>query len=276
MIEKDYNSLSINRQCKMLGLPHSTFYYAPVEGECYEDSYLKLLEQIYLKYPFYGYRRINNDLIRSNIPSSEKKARNAMKKLGIQAIYPKPNLSIANSGHKKYPYLLKNLNIEYPNQAWATDITYIKYNGSFMYLVGIIDIFSRKMLSWKLSNTMDVQFCIEALNEALCQYGIPKIFNSDQGSQFTSDEFTAVLKQEGIAISMDSKGRALDNVYIERVWRSLKYENIFINEYNSVIELRKGVNKYFSFYNTKRYHQSLEYNTPDEVYYKNNLLQSQS
>jgi len=201
--------------------------------------------------------------------SNEKKLRKAMEILNIKAIYPGPNLSKANSEHKKYPYLLNDIDVIYPNQVWASDITYIKHKGSFMYLSAIIDLYSRKILSWKLSNTMDISICTDILKEALMIYGSPEIFNTDQGSQYTSNTFTGILNSNGIKISMDSKGRALDNVYIERFWRSIKYENIFINDYESVNKLRDGIDRYMKFYNADRFHQSLDYKTPDEIYYEN-------
>lgn len=231
--------------------------------------YMQTIEAISLKYPFYGYRRIYRQLRSLCIKSSVKRVRNAMEQLGLKAIYPEPKLSASDKGHKKYPYLLKDIEIEQVNQVWASDITYIKHRGAFMYLSAIIDLFSRKILSWKLSNTMDVSICTDVLNEAICNFGRPEIFNTDQGSQYTSDVFTDMLKGHDIRISMDSKGRALDNVYIERFWRSLKYENIFIMDYNAVSELKQGISKYIHFYNSERFHQSLEYKTPDEVYYEN-------
>lgn len=190
-----------------------------------------------------------------------------MREMGIQAIYPKPNLSKPAPGHKIYPYLLRGLVVDHANQVWATDITYIKLSVGFMYLVAIIDLYSRKVLSWRLSNTLDVSFCIEALNEAVARYGVPEIFNNDQGSQFTSNDFTGLLEKHGIRISMDGKGRAKDNIYVERLWRSLKYEDIYIKGYTTVPECIDGIKRYFEFYNAGRFHQSLEYWTPDEIYF---------
>jgi len=271
MIDTKNSDLSVKNQCALLGLPRSNYYYNPVEQlkDKNDMDYLIAVEQINLKFPFYGYRRMNCQLNKMGIISTVKEARNAMRGLGISAIYPKPKLSLGNREHKKYPYLLKDLKIEYPNQVWASDITYIKHKGSFMYLSAIIDLYSRKILSWKFSNTMEVAICSDVLKDAVRNFGLPGIFNSDQGSQYTSPIFTDILEGHGIKISMDSKGRALDNVYIERFWRSLKYENIFINDYGTVKELRDGIKRYIQFYNTERFHQSLEYQTPDEVYYKN-------
>jgi putative transposase len=215
--------------------------------------------------PFYGYRKIAKAL---GDDITEKQVRRLMKKMGLRAIYPKKNLSKANKAHKKYPYLLRGKKIHFPNQVWATDITHLKVNGKSLYLVAILDLFSRKVLSWRVSNTMDVHFCIDALEEAIMVYGVPAIFNSDQGSQFTSDAFIAVLKEYKIQISMDGKGRALDNIFVERLWRTLKYEEIYLHCYESNIELREAVTRYFNFYNKERFHQSLDYGTPDEIYYK--------
>ena len=269
MIESKNKFLSIKKQCDILGVTRSSYYYrTQTESGIRNAEYHKELEMAYLKYPIYGYRRMNQYLLEKGFDSSEKKARNAMKSSGLQAICPKPKLSIRNADHKIYPYLLRDLKIEYTNQVWSTDITYIRLNGAFVYLTAIIDIFSRKVLSWRISNTMDNSFCLDVLNEAICKYGKPEIFNTDQGSQYTSKNFTDILKSNSIQISMDGKGRALDNVYIERLWRSLKYENIFLAEYTSMKELKKGIWKYFNFYNCERFHQSLDYSTPNEIYFE--------
>lgn len=261
------NSLSIRKQCELLDLSKSTYYYEPVKKDKL-NLFLNVVEAVSSKYPFYGYRKLTLEIRRSGYNTSEKKVRKAMEALNIKAIYPEPRLSLTNNEHKKYPYLLNDITIDSSNQVWASDITYIKHKGSFMYLSAIIDLYSRKILSWKLSNTMDISICTDVLNEALVIYGVPEIFNTDQGSQYTSRAFTEMLINKGVRISMDGKGRCLDNIFIERFWRSLKYENIFINDYNSVIELKHGVSKYMQFYNTERFHQSLEYKTPDEVYYE--------
>lgn len=266
MIEPD-NNLSISKQCQLLCLPKSTYYYESVKKDK-QGSFLEIVEAVHLKYPFYGYRRLNLAIKEWGYESSRKKVRNAMDTLNIKAIYPEPKLSLANNEHKKYPYLLNDITLRYPNQVWASDITYIKHKGSFMYLSAIIDLYSRKILSWKLSNTMDISICTDVLNEALVNYGVPEIFNTDQGSQYTSRAFTWILINKGVRISMDGKGRCLDNIFIERFWRSLKYENIFIHDYKSVTDLKNSISKYMQFYNTERFHQSLEYKTPDEVYYE--------
>jgi len=225
------------------------------------------IKQEYIMHPFYGYRRIANALNCRGTETSGKQVRVLMDKMGLKAISPKPNLSKPGKGHKVYPYLLRGLEITHPNHVWASDITYVKLGGSFGYLVAILDLFSRKVLTWRTSNTLDAGFCVEALKEAIHSYGVPEIFNTDQGCQFTSQDFTSELAGHKIKISMDGKGRALDNVYVERLWRSFKYEDVYLKDYRSLKELKGGVSSYFKFYNTERYHQSLMYQTPDEVYF---------
>lgn len=266
MIEPEHELISVKRQCDLLGFARSTYYYKPVEDE-EDEIYKRLIFEEYKECPFFGYRKITKALQKKGHAVNRKRVLRLMREMGIQAIYPKPNLSKPASDHKKYPYLLRGLVIDHPDQVWATDITYIKLNGGFIYLVAIIDLYSRKVLSWRISNTMDVSFCLEALFEAFKKYGKPKIFNSDQGSQFTSIEFTQELENRKIRISMDGKGRATDNIFIERLWRSLKYEDIYIKEYETIAECTLGVTKYFEFYNTERFHQSLSYKTPDEIYF---------
>lgn len=260
--------LSVKRQCELFELPRSSFYTYPLLSVTRKDA--SLLEQalldIHTTYPFYGYRKAEHELRRYGVFASRWQVRSARSRLGIRAIYPGPNTSMANKEHEKYPYLLRGVIIDHPNQVWATDITYIRADAGFMYLVAIVDLYSRRVLSHLLSNTMDAGFCVEALKEALRKYGTPEIFNTDQGSQFTGKLWLDVLKAHGVRISMDGKGRALDNVYVERLWRSLKYEDIYLNDYESVSELRRGVRRYFEFYNSRRFHQSLDYQTPDEVY----------
>lgn len=248
-----------------MGIGRSSIYYNPVNRNEKDIESMKLILKEYTKHPFYGYRKIALGVKNHNI--TEKQTRRLMKSMGLQAIYPKPNLSKPRKEHKKYPYQLRNKKICFPNQVWATDITYIKINGSYVYLIAIIDLYSRKVLTWRLSNTIDAHFCVEALEEAILQYGIPAIFNTDQGSQFTSDAFIYVLQKNKIMISMDGKGRALDNIYVERLWRSLKYEDIYLNSYKNMKDLKEGIKKYFYFYNEERFHQSLNYDTPDEIYY---------
>lgn len=223
---------------------------------------------IYLKWPFYGYRRITEELKRNGNQVNRKLIRRIMHNLNIKAIYPKLKLSISNKQHKKYPYLLSGITIEHVNQVWASDITYLRLKRGVVYLAAVMDVFSRKVLSWKLSNTLDRSFCIEALNEAICKYEKPEIFNTDQGSQFTSIEFTKVIIDNNIKISMNGKGRALDNIFIERTFRSLKYEEVYLNEYENVNECRRAIESYFRFFNQDRIHQSLGYQTPDEVFFQ--------
>lgn len=257
--------LSVKKQCELLGISRSAYYYKPVSTvDEKEIKILKSIMEVLKHYPFYGYRKIAVEL--KDMGVTKKQIRLIMKKAGLRAVYPGKRLSIPSKLHEKYPYLLRDKEICFPNQVWATDITYIKLSGGHVYLVAIIDLFSRKILSWKLSNTLDTEFCISALDEAIIMYGIPAIFNTDQGSQFTSEAFTEKLKSYKIRISMDGKGRALDNIYIERLWRSLKYEEIYLNEYRSMEDLKIALKKYFNFYNTERFHQSLEYATPYEMY----------
>lgn len=259
----------ITKTCEGLGIARSWYYYTPTDRSIAEDKELGkmvLIRNEYILHPFYGYRKISQALI-EDYSLSEKKIRRLMRKMGLQAIFPKMKTSISNQAHEKYPYLLKDKEFLAPNHVWATDITYIKLNGTFVYLTAVLDLYSRKMLSWRLSNTMDTSFCIDALEEALGRYGIPAIFNTDQGSQFTSEKFLNILKGSNIEISMDGKGRALDNIYVERAWRSLKYEEIYLNSYSDMKELKESIDKYYQFYNTERFHQSLDYSTPDEIYY---------
>lgn len=251
-----------------MGVNRSGVYYKKAEKRDERELEEEIMS-IYLKWPFYGYRRITEELKRKDHQVNRKRIRRIMHDLNIKAIYPKINLSIANKKHKKYPYLLSGMTIAHVNQLWASDITYIRLKHGVIYLAAIIDVFSRKVLSWKISNTLDRSFCIEALNEAICKYGIPEIFNTDQGSQFTSIEFTKVLLDNNIKISMNGKGRALDNIFIERTFRSLKYEEVYLNDYENVNECRWAIEGYFRFFNQDRIHQSLNYKTPDEIFFEN-------
>jgi putative transposase len=258
-------SLSITKQCELLGISRSAYYYKPELAVDDKDlAILKAIMEELKLHPFYGYRKIAVAL--ESMGVTRKQVRLIMKKAGLRAIYPGKRLSIPSKLHDKYPYLLRGKDIWLPNQVWAIDITYVKLSGGHVYLVAILDIFSRKVLSWRLSNTLDTEFCVSALEEAIMTYGIPAIFNTDQGSQFTSEVFIGELKRHGIIISMDGKGRALDNIYVERLWRSLKYEEIYLKEYRSMEDLKTSLKRYFNFYNTERFHQSLEYATPNEMY----------
>ena len=259
--------LSVTKQCALLDLPRSTFYHTPqpVSGE--DLDVMALIDRCHLKYPFYGSRRVRGWLIDEGHHVNRKRVQRMMRTMGLTALYPGRNLSQGNQAHKIYPYLLRNLAFDRPNQVWCTDITYIPMAKGFVYLVAVMDWHSRRVLSWKLSNTMDASFCIDALEEAIEAYGAPEIFNTDQGSQFTSKEFTDVLKSNGIAISMDGKGRWIDNVFVERLWRSVKYEKVYLHAYDDIRVARKSLKRYFTFYNSERKHQSLEDRTPDQVYY---------
>jgi len=271
MIDKSSIEVSLSRQFRLFSIPKSSYYYYRGRVGIDKNCYIKQdMLEIYKSEPTYGVRRLKDNLRKEYgwKGIGEKKVSRCMKELGIKALYPRKriNTSAANKRHRKYPYLLRDLEITHSNQAWATDITYTGVKGSRAYVVAVEDLFSRKILSWKVSNTMDTSFCIDALEEALRKNGKPEIFNTDQGSQFTSEKFTSTLLDQGVKISMDGKGRALDNAHIERVWRSLKYEDIYLNDYQSIAELRKGVNKYFKKYNNSRPHQSLNYEVPNKVY----------
>ena len=274
--------ISLNKQCKLLHINKSTLYYNPIIPFS-SDSDLNVLDainNIYSDFPSYGYRRIHSQLLRDGYNIGKKFVKKAMKYMGIEALYPKPKTTIANKEHYKYDYLLKEFRnyagqvvIENTNQVWSTDITYIKLEKGFVYLAAIIDWHSKKILSWKLSNTMDVSLTTSVLKEALALYPKPEIFNTDQGSQYTSKAHTGILKRHNIKISMDGKGRATDNICIERFWRSIKYEEIYLNEYKNIKQLNKAIEKYMNAYNKRRLHSSIDYKTPNEVYYQavNNL-----
>jgi putative transposase len=239
--------MSITKQCNILGISRSSAYYKCVEPDGRELELYQAILDVISEMPFYGYRHVACELVDRGLDTTRKQVRRVMKRFGLMAIYPKLNLSKRRQEHAVYPYLLAGKRIEYSNQVWASDITYIKVQGSFMYLVIILDLYSRKILSHRISNTLGSGFCVEALEEALCKYGTPEIFNTDQGCQFTSEEFTNVLKRNDIRISIDGRNRALDNIYVERVWRSLKYEDIYIKAYPNVIELKEGIKRYIEF-----------------------------
>ena len=252
--------MSIQQQCELLGLRRSTYYYEPRPESAENLRLLRRLDELYLKYPFFGSRRMAVTL-----KVNRKRIQRLMHILGIETLYPKPNLSRPAPGHEIYPYLLRGVSIERPNQVWSTDITYVPMHGGFLYLVAVMDWFSRFVLSWELSNTMETSFCSAALEAAL-RFGQPEIWNSDQGSQFTSADFLAPLKKRSISISMDGRGRALDNVFIERLWRSLKYELIYPGDFRSGADLLPALDHYFHFYNHQRPHQALGYRTPAELF----------
>jgi putative transposase len=266
MIERD-GVLTIKRQAKLLALGRSSVYYTP-RGTSERDLVLmRKLDELHLQWPFYGSRKLHRELLKDGHEIGRRHVVTLMRKMGIQVIYRKPRTSIPAREAMIYPYLLTGLVIERPNQVWSTDITYLPMAHGFLYLTAILDVFSRKVLAWRLSNTMTADFCVEALEEAIARFGAPEIFNTDQGSQFTSDDWTGVLKKADVAISMDGKGRWIDNVFIERLWRSVKYEEVYLHAYDNGTEARAGLTKYFSFYNTRRSHQGLDYQTPDDVYF---------
>jgi putative transposase len=245
----------------------STVYQKRKPRKPRHEEYREQIKDIYSSHPFYGYRKITHELNRRGIPLTRKQVRNLMRKMNLKALQPKKNTSKKHPEHPVFPYLLKNKIIRHPNQVWSTDITYIKLHGiGYVYLVAIIDLYSRKVLSWRLSNSMDTRFCEEALREALALYGVPALFNTDQGSQFTSYRFIQILQDHHIQVSMDGQGRWKDNIFIERLWRTVKYEDIYLYGYQDLRSLKKGLKKYFKFYNRERFHQSLDYETPNMRY----------
>lgn len=272
MVEKEAG-LSIKRQCDILSISRSYFYYHPVELTQMDLKLMEKLDALFTENPTRGTRRLSKALKkRFGLVAGRGKVRHLMGIMGIAAIYPKKNLSIANKSHKKYPYLLRGVEINHPNQVWSTDITYIRMEKGFVYLTAIIDWYSRYVLSWRISTTLDRRFCIEALNEALEKYGKPEIFNTDQGVQYTSEAFTGILKSKGIKISMDGKGRWIDNVFVERLWRTVKQEEVYLKGYRNVAECREGLSSYFERYNNLREHQSLDYDYPAEIYFGDIIL----
>lgn len=267
MIEPTHPTLTIGRQCELVGLNRSTYYYAPAGESPLNLLVMRLIDEEYTESPFYGYRKITARLHKQGYTINHKRVARLMGVMGLRAIYPGPRTSTPTPGHKVYPYLLRGLVITRPNQVWSTDITYVRLAAGFMYLVAIMDWYSRFVLAWRLSNTLEGAFCLETLNEALSLHERPDIFNSDQGSQFTAHAFTDRLEKAQVRISMDGRGRAFDNIFIERLWRTVKYEDIYLKEYDSVPALTMGLTSYFHKYNYLRPHQSLQYRTPAEVYF---------
>ncbi len=265
MIEPMNPKIPIYRQCELIGLPRSSYYYEAGKESEYNLLLMSLIDEQYTRTPFYGTRRMTAYLIRQGYEVNRKRIQRLMRLMGIEAIYPKKRLSISSAEDKKYPYLLKDMAIIEPDEVWSIDITYIRMNKGFLYLVAIIDWYSRYILAWELSNTLDADFCLQALDKALL-ISHPQIFNSDQGSQFTSGDFTGKLEKAGIQISRDGRGRVFDNIFIERLWRTVKYEEVYIHSYETVKEARESLDNYFRFYNSERLHQSLGYRTPQEVY----------
>ena len=272
MVKKG-RDLPIRRQCDLLSVSRGSYYYRSAGLTEMDLKLMEKLDELFTEDPTRGTRRLSKALKkRFGLEAGRDKVRHLMRIMGVSAIYPKKNLSIANKAHKKHPYLLRGLKITHPNQVWSTDITFIRLKKGFVYLTAIMDWYSRYVLSWRISTTLDRGFCIEALNEALEKHGKPEIFNTDQGSQYTSEEFTGILKSKQIKISMDGKGRALDNVFVERLWRTVKQEEVYLKGYRNVSECREGLSTYFDRYNNLREHQSLDYNYPVEIYFGDILL----
>jgi putative transposase len=258
--------VSVRRQCELLDVNRSSLYYVPVEPDQDDLKLMRRMDELHLKYPFFGSRMLTQMLKREGTVVNRKRVQRLMLVMGLESTAPKPGTSKPSPDHPVYPYLLRNTTISRVNQVWAADITYIPMARGFAYLVAIIDWYSRRVLAWRLSNTFDSTFCIEALEQALSRHGCPEIFNTDQGSQFTSEDFTKTLLDRGIKISMDGKGRCIDNIFVERLWRSLKYEEVYLYAYQSALDARIGIGRYFSFYNDERPHQALGYQTPAAFY----------
>jgi len=264
-VERDHPEISVRRQCDLLGVGRAGLYYSS-RGESEENlKLMRLLDEQYTRTPFYGSRKMTEWLRTKGFEVNRKRVSRLMELMGVKAVYPKPKLSRPGEGHRIYPYLLGGVEVSRINQVWSTDITYIRMAQGFVYLVAVMDWFSRYVLSWSLSLTMELDFCVKALRSAL-RRGRPEIFNSDQGSQFTSERFTDELQSRAIAISMDGRGRCMDNIFVERLWRSLKYEEVYLKDYASVPEAHAGIQRYFRFYNHERLHQSLAYRTPAALY----------
>jgi len=272
LIDRADPHFSIVRQCQLLKVARSTLYYRPSPVSDDDVAVMRRLDEQYLMTPFYGARRMVAVLRRDGFVVNRKRIRRLMRVMGIEAIYQKPNTSRGHPEHKVYPYLLRGMAIERPNQVWCADITYIPMAKGFVYLVAVMDWFSRRVLAWRLSIGMDTDFCVEALQEAMERFGQPEVFNTDQGVQFTSAAFLDELEGNGVQVSMDGKGRFLDNIFIERLWRSLKYEEVFIKAYGSVADARRGISAWFTFYNNERPHQALDYRTPSQMFEQSKAL----
>ena len=266
MIEPEHSQLSIARQCELVSISRSGFYYHPTGETPLNLELMRLIDTQFLETPWYGSRQMARHLRREGYTVGRKRVRRLMAKMGLAPIYQRPRTTVPHPEHRIYPYLLRDLVIDRPNQVWCADLTYIPMRRGFLYLVAVMDWTSRKVLSWRVSNTMDVEFCLEALEEALERFGKPEIFNTDQGSQFTSPRFTGILQEVGIRISMDGLGRGIDNVFIERLWRSLKYECIYLHAFETGLELRAGLTLWIGYYNARRPHSTLAGRTPDEAY----------
>jgi putative transposase len=267
MVEPETREPSISRQCQLLGLNRSSFYYQPRPVKPDDLELMRLIDEQYLKTPTYGSRSMARHFRRQGRKVNRKRIQRLMRLMGIEAIYPKPHTSRPFPEHKIYPYLLRNVEIDHVNHVWASDISYVPMDRGFMYLVVVMDWYSRKILSWRISNTLDSDFCVEALKEALSRYGKPEIFNTDQGAQFTSRDFTQTLKDHQVAISMDGRGRCQDNIFVERLWWTVKYNYLYLHSFKDGSQLRNGLNEWIRYYNRERGHSSLDDRTPDEVYY---------
>ncbi len=265
-MDATHPELSIRRQCELLSLARSTLYYVPVDVSPEDIALMKAVDQIYTKWPFYGSRRIVLELRQGGHEVNRKRVQRLMQIMGLQALVPGPHTSRPHPEHRIYPYLLRCVDVSRPDQVWAADITYIPLESGWAYLVAVIDWFSRAVLAWELSNTMPIDFCVQALTNAMRHHGAPEIFNTDQGAQFTSPDFTAILEQAGVAISMDGKGRATDNIFVERLWRSLKYEDVYLHDYATLADARAGIARWIRFYNHRRPHQALDNRSPMDVY----------
>jgi putative transposase len=265
LVEAGHPQLSVRRQCELLGLARSSLYYEPAPETAENLALMRLIDEEYTAHPFLGSRRMAVWLRARGQAVNRKRVQRLMRVMGLEAIYPKPRLSVPGQGHKVFPYLLRDVKVERPDQVWSTDITYVPMATGFTYLAAVIDWHSRYVIAWRLSNTLDGSFCLEMLDEALGT-GKPEVFNTDQGSQFTAEAFTGRLLSAGVAVSMDGKGRCLDNVFVERLWRTVKYEELYLHCYETVPGLIEGLGKYFPFYNEERFHQSLGYRTPAQVY----------
>jgi putative transposase len=265
-VEKALAMMSVVRQCGLLELSRSTFYYQPLGEDAYNLGLMRLIDEQFTKRPFYGVPRMTACLRAMGFGVNPKRVRRLMRVMGLEAIYPKPRLSANGPDHKIYPYLLKGVTVDRPDQAWASDISYVRLTHGFVYLAAILDWHSRYVLSWELSTTLDTGFCLEALRKAL-RVSKPEIFNTDQGPQFTSVDFTGLLEDAGIKVSMDGRGRVYDNIFVERLWRSVKYEEVYLHDYQTVPEARTHLAAYFDFYNDERPHEALGYRTPQEVYF---------
>lgn len=261
--------LPVTRQCHLLAVPRSSAYVRAQPASATDLSLMRLLDELYLKWPFYGSRRLCHALQQQGHRGNRKRVRRLMRQMGLQAVYPKPRTSQAGTGHKIYPYRLRELPITRPNQVWASDICYLPMARGFMYLTVTMDWYSRRVLAWRVSNTLDTEACVEALEAALGRYGAPEIFKTDQGAQYTSEAFTTILQAHGVIISMDGKGRWIDNVFVERLWRSVKYEDVYLRAYETPPALRAGLTRYITFYHTERGHQTLNRQTPNAVYFAN-------